>query len=170
MEILTKIDEKTTALCGVVQGFRQDPSVLLQQAMENVAPQMQDLPFYRQEIPCFCPAFVLFEQQWIGVVLTPWTLSIVVLPGPEQQWVKREIGEKLLLQLPYKNLVFTVGQLENIPQYLSCSLLSPLDAELTADQAVQLTKDCLSMILSLPTKQNKPNLTKRNIFTAVMSS
>ncbi|MDY4280662.1 MAG: hydrogenase-2 assembly chaperone [[Pasteurella] mairii] len=165
-----KTDEKATALCDVVQGFKQDPSVLLQQAMENVAPKMHDLPFYRQEIPCFCPTFVLFEQQWIGVVLTPWTLSVVVLPGPEQQWEKREVGEKLLLQLPYKNLVFTVGQLERIPQYLSCSLLSPLDVELTAEQAVQLAKDCLAMILSLPTKQNKPNVTKRNIFTAVVPS
>ncbi|MFY1027566.1 [NiFe]-hydrogenase assembly chaperone HybE [Actinobacillus seminis] len=42
-------------------------------------------------------------------MLTAWILSVVVLSRPEQQWEKREIGEKLLLQLPYKNLVFTVS-------------------------------------------------------------
>ena len=61
--------------------------------MQNIVPEMQDLPFYHKGIECFCPKFVLFEDQWIGTVLTPWMMSVVILPGPQQQWEPRELGD-----------------------------------------------------------------------------
>ena len=166
-----KINEYSTALNIAASGFEQEPSSLFQQAMEKAIPNMQSLPFYRRDIPCFCPKFILFEGQWLGSVLTPWTLSLVVLPGPEQLWENRNIGAKLALRLPYKNLVFTVSHLEDIPQYLSCSLLSPLDPSLNAEQAMKLAKDCLYMMLSLPVKETppdlSPDLSKRHFFNVI---
>lgn len=158
----------STALSATCTDFNEDPAELLQAAMQNITEDMQELPFYRSDIPCFCPPFILFEGQWIGTVLTPWTLSLVILPGPEQEWDMREIGEKIALQLPYRTFTFTVSGIEQIPQYLSCSLLSPLDPQLSGEQAIQLSKDCLRMVLSLPTRQNTPNLSRRNIFHAML--
>ena len=31
-------------------------------------------------------------------------MSVVILPGPQQQWEPRELGDKLTVQLPYKAL------------------------------------------------------------------
>ncbi len=163
-----KINQNTTALSELVDGFESNPAELFQAEMEKVKLNMQGLPFCREEIPCFCPKFVLFENQWIGAVLTPWMLSVVVLPGPGQQWEIRELGDKLAIPLPYKTLNFTVSSLENIPQYLSCSLHSPLDSSLSKDYAVQLTKDCLQMLLSLPMKQATTDVNRRNIFKAMV--
>ena len=162
-ETSSSITEQT-----LIAGFEDNPSGLFRAVMCKVAESMQDLPFYRQDIPCLTPDFVLFEGQWIGTVLTPWMLSLVVLPGPQQQWERREIGEKLGLALPYKTVTFTVSGVESIPHYFSCSLLSPLDPHLTAEQAIQLTKDCLTMVLSLPVKQQAPDLNKRQIFSAML--
>ncbi|VTU07211.1 hydrogenase-2 operon protein HybE [Actinobacillus porcinus] len=153
---------------SVISGFIDNPSELFRSEMEKIAENMRDLPFYRHDIPCFTPNFVLFEGQWIGTVLTPWMMSIVVLPGPQQQWEERAIGDKLGLQLPYKTITFTVSGVESVPQYLSSSLLSPLDPNLTAEQAIQLTKDCLTMLLSLPVQQQAPDLNKRNILRAML--
>ena len=158
---------KPTAL-SVISGFDDNPSELFRSEMEKIAENMRDLPFYRHDIPCFTPNFVLFEGQWIGTVLTPWMMSIVVLPGPQQQWEERAIGDKLGLQLPYNTFTFTVSGVESVPQYLSSSLLSPLDPNLTAEQAIQLTKDCLTMLLSLPVQQQAPDLNKRNILRAML--
>lgn len=160
-------ESEKTAL-SVISGFIDNPSKLFCSEMKKIAENMQDLPFYRHDIPCFTPNFVLFEGQWVGTVLTPWMISIVVLPGPNQQWEVRTIGDKLGLQLPYKAITFTVSSVESVPQYLSSSLLSPLDAQLTAEQAVQLTKDCLTMLLSLPVQQQAPDLNKRHIFRAIL--
>ncbi len=162
-----EIQKKTTTL-PVIIGFEQNPSELFRSEMVNASQNMLDLPFYRADIPCFTPNFVLFEGQWIGTVLTPWMLNIVILPGPNQQWEVKTEGDKLAIQLPYKAMTFIVSSLESIPQYLSCSLLSPLDPNLTAEQAVQLAKDCLTMLLSLPIKQQTPDLNKRNIFSAMI--
>ena len=157
IELLTQID-----------GFEENPTDIFLAEMQNIVPEMQDLPFYHKGIECFCPKFVLFEEQWIGTVLTPWMISVVILPGPQQQWEPRELGDKLTVQLPYKALTFTVSGVENVPQYLSCSLLSPLDPNLTNEQAVQLTQDCLRMVLSMQTKQPTFDPDRRNLFKAMI--
>jgi len=151
-----------------IAGFNENPTVLFQAEMEKIAQTMQDLPFYRSDIPCFAPKFVLFEEQWIGTILTPWMLSVLILPGPDSYWLPRLLGEKIAVKLPYKSMTFTVSGIEQIPQYLSCSLQSPLSPDLTAKQAIQLTKDCLTMVLSLPLQQKAPDLNKRNIFKAMV--
>ena len=95
-------------------------------------------------------------------------LSIVILPGKDQEWEPREIGDKLSVQLPYKTFTFTVSSLENIPQYLSCSLHSPIAPAMTNTQAVQLAQDCLRMILSMPTKATTFDPDRRNLFRAIV--
>lgn len=163
-----KTPENTTALEGIIQGFAEDPSSIFQNEMRKVAEEMKDLPFYRKGIDCYCPKFVLFENQWIGTVVTPWMLSIVILPGKDQEWEPREIGDKLSVQLPYKTFTFTVSSLENIPQYLSCSLHSPIDPAMTNTQAAQLAQDCLKMILSMPTKATTFDPDRRNLFRTIV--
>lgn len=152
----------------LIAGFNENPTALFQAEMEKIAETMQELPFYRSDIPCFAPKFVLFEEQWVGTILTPWMLSVLILPGPDSYWQPRLLGDKIAVQLPYKSMTFTVSGIEQIPQYLSCSLQSPLATDLTANQAVQLAKDCLTMVLSLPIQQQVPDLNKRNIFKAMV--
>ncbi|MDG2953434.1 hydrogenase-2 assembly chaperone [Bisgaard Taxon 10/6] len=162
-----KTSQNLTALSGA-DGFRDNPAALFQREMERACPNMNSLPFFREEIPCYCPPFVLLDNQWIGTALTPWMLSLVILPGPNQEWEARSVGDKLGVALPYKTLMFTVSQLQQIPYYLSHSLASPLDRNLTAQQAVQLADDCLKMALSFPLNLTPPDLNRRNILRAMV--
>ena len=163
-----KTPQNATELLNSVSGFEENPTETFLAEMQKIVPEMQDLPFFHHNIECFCPKFVLFEGQWVGTVLTPWMISVVILPGPQQQWEPRELGDKLTVQLPYKALTFTVSGVETVPQYLSCSLHSPLDLNLTNEQAIQLTQDCLRMILSMPTKQATFDPDRRNLFKAMV--
>ncbi|TDQ59089.1 Tat proofreading chaperone HybE [Mesocricetibacter intestinalis] len=163
-----KNEQDPTALAALTKGFANNPAEKVRQEMQIIAQSMQELPFYRQDISCYCPNFILFEQQWLGTLLTPWTMSVLVLPGPEQVWPAREIGDKITLQLPYKALTFTVSGIEAIPHYLSCSLQSPLHTALTQQQGEQLCNDCLRMLLSLPSKQDTPDQNRRNIFRSML--
>ena len=92
---------------------------------KKIVPEMQELPFFHHNIECFCPKFVLFEGQWVGSVLTPWMISVVILPGPQQTWEPRELGDKITVQLPYKALTFTVSGIETVPQYFKLLLAFP---------------------------------------------
>lgn len=135
----------------VTNGFQLNPSALLESAFQAVADGgMQDLPFFLPQIPVRACGFQLFEQQWVGTVLTPWMLSLLVLPGPEQVWQPRAVGDKLALSLPCGSVRFIVGELEGCGQYLACSLMSPLDRHLGAEQALALAQQSARMALSLP--------------------
>jgi [NiFe] hydrogenase assembly HybE family chaperone len=66
------------------------------------------------------------------------------------------------LRLPYGEMTFTVGELEGVSQYLSCSLMSPLSHSMSAQEGVRLTDDCARMLLSLPVSDpNAPQLNRR---------
>lgn len=138
-------------MSDVIIGHEQNPAALLEQLFGKVAAdEMRGLPFYRDHIPLRACGFQLFEQQWIGALLTPWMLSLVVLPGPQQSWQRRAVGERLMLALPCGSMGFTVSEIAGCGQYLSRSLMSPLDTSLSAERALQLAEQSARMALSLP--------------------
>ncbi|WP_196061772.1 MULTISPECIES: hydrogenase-2 assembly chaperone [unclassified Serratia (in: enterobacteria)] len=135
----------------VTNGFQLNPSALLETAFQAIADgEMQDLPFFQPQIPVRACGFQLFERQWVGTILTPWMLSLLVLPGPEQVWQPHAVGDKLALSLPCGSVRFIVGEIAGCGQYLACSLMSPLDRHLGADQALALAQQSARMALSLP--------------------
>ncbi|WP_447870891.1 hydrogenase-2 assembly chaperone [Serratia fonticola] len=135
----------------VTNGFQRNPSALLETAFQAIADgEMQDLPFFQPQIPVCACGFQLFEQQWVGTILTPWMLSLLVLPGPEQVWQPYAVGDKLALNLPCGSVRFIVGEIAGCGQYLACSLMSPLDRHLGAEQALALAQQSARMALSLP--------------------
>ena len=77
-----KTPQNTTALLTSVTGFEENPTEIFLAEMQNIVPENARSPFLiTKGIECFCPKFVLFEDQWIGTVLTPWMMSVVILPG-----------------------------------------------------------------------------------------
>lgn len=147
-------------------GFQHSPHELVEAAFARIATdEMQDLPFLHPTMPVFVPGFTLFEGQWIGCVLTPWMLSLAIFPGPDQSWPPRKVGEKIGLQLPFGEMMFTVGELDGISQYCACSLMSPLAHDLSVGQGKTLAQDCLRMVLSLPVRD--PQLSRRALFAGL---
>ncbi|POT56751.1 hydrogenase 2-specific chaperone [Citrobacter amalonaticus] len=132
-------------------GFRTSPKTQVQNAFEEIAQRsMHDLSFLHPNMPVYVSDFTLFEGQWTGAVITPWMLSALIFPGPEQLWPVRKVSEKLGLRLPCGEMTFTVGELDRVSQYLSCSLMSPLNHSMSAEEGIRLADDCARMLLSLP--------------------
>ncbi|MFQ2824503.1 hydrogenase-2 assembly chaperone [Aeromonas allosaccharophila] len=149
-------------------GFASNPAPLLVTQYERIArEEMQGLPFYHATMPIVAEC-VLFEGQWLGCVLTPWMLSLVLLPGPDQLWPVRRSSDRLALQLPCGNMTFMVGELPETGQLLASSLMSPLDPHLGAEQGCSLVSSTLKMLLSLPVQQGAGgvDLGRRRLFGA----
>lgn len=151
----------------VVNGFLSSPATQLEAAFQAIAENdMQHLPFFQPQIPVRACGFQLFEQQWIGCMLTPWMLSLLVLPGPNQVWQLRVVGEQLGLILPCGNIRFTVGEIDGCGQYLASSLMSPLKKHLAAEAMLTLAEHTVRMALSLPVvdEATPANLSRRALF------
>ncbi|MDV7025012.1 hydrogenase-2 assembly chaperone [Atlantibacter subterranea] len=146
-----------------VEGWRSSPAAALEAQFNRVAgQQMADLPFYQAHMPIKACGFQLFEGQWVGAMLTPWMLELVVLPGPDQQWPRRQVGSRLALTFPAGDMAFRVGELTPELHYVACSLMSPLDPHLNAEQAITLTENSVSLALSLPVQRDAPvNMSRR---------
>lgn len=151
--------------------FRHDddehPAVWLEAMFSDIAREkMQMLPFYREGIPVKACGFTLFEQQWVGCLLTPWMMSLLVLPGPRQLWPVRKLADRLALSLPCGNVTFIVGEMAD-KQYLSCSLMSPIDSHISGEQAILLAEQSAKMALSLPVvdRDAPQNESRRALFS-----
>ncbi|MDS4039447.1 hydrogenase-2 assembly chaperone [Citrobacter amalonaticus] len=134
-----------------IAGFSESPAEAVQAAFEVISRKaMQNLSFLHPDMPVHVSPFSLFEGQWVGCVITPWMLSALIFPGPDQRWPQRKVSEKIGLKLPFGDMTFTVGELDGVSQYFTCSLMPPLDHNLTAEQGVRLAVDCPQMLLSIP--------------------
>lgn len=153
-----------------ITGLAENPQPLLERLFSGIAErEMCALPFYQPQIPIRACGFQLFEQQWIGALLTPWMLSLLVLPGPGQVWPRRRVGLRLALALPCGNVGFALGELDGCGQYLGSSLMSPLPTDLAGETALALAQGCARMALALPvTDADAPaNQGRRSLFAQV---
>lgn len=77
----------------------------------------------------------------------------MLLPGPGQRWQHRRADERVALALPQGEMLFRPGEIAPDLYYLSCSLMSPIDASLSAELALELAESSAKLALSLPLRQ-----------------
>lgn len=148
-------------------GHPENPETLVKQAFEKIAQteEMTTLPFYHKGIEVKTIAFQEYEEQWVGMVLTPWMMSIFILPGPKQIWPKRKVGERIGLRFPKGEIAFLVSEIDEIGQYMACSVMSPLDRHTGQFLYEQLAQDGIKELLGQkePDPDGPENIKRRLI-------
>ncbi len=87
---------------------------------------MADLPLLNPAIEVHAVGFRPWESGCLGVLITPWCMNLLSLPGAGEDWSdKPELSEETLIfpSGPYR---FTVGQEPALGKYRMCSLFSPM--------------------------------------------
>jgi [NiFe] hydrogenase assembly HybE family chaperone len=124
-----------------------DPSERLEAAFRAVyAEKMQGLAFVNPAVEVEAIGFAPWKHYWLGVMLTPWSMNLLLAPRDPSAWRALPPGEKRRYAFPAGTFDFISAHAGAIGEYLSCSLFSPLlefADHATARQTAVLAREAL---------------------------
>jgi [NiFe] hydrogenase assembly HybE family chaperone len=94
--------------------------------------------------------FQRWQGHWLGMVVTPWCMSLTLLPGNPQGWVSVGVNKRRFVKFPAGDFAFLGGQEDELGEYQSCSLFSPMNKFSNQFEAVQTARAALIGLLTAP--------------------
>jgi [NiFe] hydrogenase assembly HybE family chaperone len=123
-----------------------DPSPRLTAAFRATAPRMQGLDFVNPNVDVEAVGFAPWQGCWLGVMVTPWSMNLVLLPHEATSWQPLAAGAKRRYRFPAGVYEFVGAHDAALGEYQTCSLLSPLlqfDDHAAARLVAQLAREAL---------------------------
>ncbi|MFV0576870.1 MAG: [NiFe]-hydrogenase assembly chaperone HybE [Vibrio sp.] len=133
----------------------------IENVYQNILEQeMQSMPFIAQNIGIEMVGLQQYQDHWLGVMITPWMMNLMILPIQNNQvqneqglWPDLHVGEEVGIRLAGNDYRFYASEVEGIGQFLACSLMSPISGIANHAQAVQLATDVMRLATSLATDE-----------------
>jgi len=88
--------------------------------------RMADVPLLNPDLRVQAVRFNAWQQRCLGVLITPWFMNLLLLPGRGETWDELPVGSKIVHTLPSGNYEFILAREEGIGPYQMCSLFSPM--------------------------------------------
>ena len=126
--------------------LRPDPTVKLEQAFSAVAERMQGLGFVNPALRVQAVGFEPWEGHWLGVMVTPWSINLLLLPRDPAVWRSIRPGEKQRYAFPAGRYDFIDAVDPTVGDYRMCSLFSPaleIEDHATAVMVAELARAAL---------------------------
>ncbi len=137
-----------TALAAQVQ--------TLEEAFSRIQHErMQGLPFLNPALRVEAIGFMPWGTGAVGVLLTPWFMNLMLLPG-EEDWSGLQVGAKVTHRFDSGCYEFTVGDEPDIGRYQMCSLFSPMGQFVDQAAAVATATEVMRGLLD---EDNRETLT-----------
>ena len=145
--------------------FTDNPSDLIKQVFNQIhQDEMCKLPFINQKISVNTLGFALYDGDWLGALVTPWMLNLLLLPGPNKEWQSYKVGKRMKIKFASGDYTFHASEHNLLGQYLSCSLSFPVSQFNSQSEIEQVAKDTRLLVSALPV-QEVSNTSRRELFT-----
>ncbi len=126
--------------------LRADPSRAFVDSFRAVAARMEGLVVVNPALSVEAVAFAPWQDHWLGVLLTPWFMNLILAPREISTWPTRKPGEIQCHRFPAGDFDFIAAHDAVAGDYQMCSLFSPLlqfDDQATARLVAQLAREAL---------------------------
>ncbi len=97
-----------------------------------------------------------WRGDWVGVLITPWFMNLICLPGPETAWQALSSGSKRDVELPAGSYEFLAAEEDELGPYLSSSLFSPMFDFADMDAARAVARAVLEAVFTPAPPQAEP--------------
>jgi [NiFe] hydrogenase assembly HybE family chaperone len=103
------------------------PATALEAAFRHIAAtRMRGMSLCNPALSVEAIGFRAWQNDHVGVLITPWSMNLICLPGPDALWQPASSGSMQTLPLPSGEYDFMNAHEDAIGAYLSCSLFSPM--------------------------------------------
>lgn len=154
---------------------QHNPADLVEQAFFRIAREhMVDVPILNPALSVQAIDFQRWQGHWLGMVVTPWCMSVLLLPGSTNHWVSTGQNKRRFVSFPAGDFAFLGGLEAELGEYQSCSLFSPM-GKFTSQVAATMTARASMIALLTPVQaqaapkkakeSDAPSLSRRRFFT-----
>lgn len=121
------------------------PERVVQAWFERVlAERMQGLPFLNPALSVLAFDFRREDGDWLGGLVTPWSVQLMLLPGGGCLWCDTPAGERSGVALPVGTLPFIADEGDTrLPAFQYFPLLNTVTALADDEAARELVRDAL---------------------------
>jgi [NiFe] hydrogenase assembly HybE family chaperone len=128
---------------------REDPTRIVEATFERIRRErMQGLPILNPALAVEAIGLRRWNGHWLGMLVTPWAMSVLLLPHDCAAWVSMPPQQRRFVTFPFGDLAFLGGDEAGLGEYQTCSLFSPMDAFATQEEARQTAQASLAALLA----------------------
>lgn len=114
--------------------------------------RMADVPILNPNLSVQAVGFRMADGRWIGVLITPWFMNLLLLPA-DCELPASTPGDSVLVNLPGGEMPFLLANEPGIGEYAMCSLFSPVMEFADMDAAVATAEAVLALMFPTPTPE-----------------
>jgi [NiFe] hydrogenase assembly HybE family chaperone len=140
-----------------------DPAPQLEAAFRRIqAERMADVPMLNPALSVEALGFAPWQGHWLGVLVTPWFMNLVLVPGAEAGWRSVADGARVFHRFPSGEYAFLGGREDEVGEFQTCALFSPMDRftdQATARAVAVAAREALlrpPAIRAAPKREEKP--------------
>ncbi|CCB63683.1 MULTISPECIES: [NiFe]-hydrogenase assembly chaperone HybE [unclassified Hyphomicrobium] len=113
----------------------------LAEAFQNIFnTKMRDVPFCNRSLSVEAIGFRIWEGRVIGILLAPWFMNLIILPGPAEDWSHHQVGDKRVFSFPSGRYEFLYNSRPPVGSYFACSLFSAMGEFASQLQATDVAR------------------------------
>ena len=136
---------------GALRVHAHNPSDLVEQTYFRVyQDRMADVPILNAALSVEAIDFQRWQGHWLGIVVTPWCMSMLLVPGSTENWVSTGENRRRFVKFPAGDFAFLGSAEAELGEYQSCPLFSPMGQFPSQSEATLTAKASLVALLSPP--------------------
>lgn len=129
----------------------EDPSSLLEAAFRRIqSERMADVPMLNPALRVEAVGFSRWQGEWLGVLITPWFMNLVLVPASEKASSGAREGERIYHPFAAGMFAFLSGCEPELGEYQACSLFSPMGGFVDQASARAVAHAALKLLHSAP--------------------
>ena len=115
---------------------------------------MQGMPILNNALQVEIIGVQEWEGRPLGLAITPWLMSLVLLPNEEDQWADAELGDKTTHVFPNQDLDFQANDLMGIGPCQTYAIHSPMGKFPDQEAALTAAQEFLDNLMVPATRVN----------------